>query len=434
MATEVPPKPTFTNVLNIERYTNDPIMPAYRVMDSTGRVIDPSQDPNVGQEMAVKMYQVMLKLNIMDSIMYDVQRQGRISFYMTSIGEEATHIGSSAALEPSDEIFAQYREAGTLIWRGFTLEQCIDQCFSNENDLGKGRQMPVHYGSKSLCFQTISSPLGTQIPQASGAAYGLKILNLIKSGTSYDEHENSQDSRDFDDRDSQDSRESFLNRKLEPLSRCVICYFGDGAASEGDFHPALNFASTLDCPIIFFCRNNGYAISTPVREQYRGDGIASRGKGYGIDTVRVDGNDIWAVYNVTKRARHIAVTEHRPVIIEAMTYRVGHHSTSDDSTRYRTRNETDYWMKEDNPITRLRKYLEHREWWSNQLEVELKQKTRAEVISLLNKAEMRKKPPIDDLFTDVYDELPPNLLRQREQLHNHLKKWKHEYPNNFKSE
>ena len=113
----------------------------------------------------------MRRLQTIDSIYYDAQRQGRISFYMTSSGEEATHVGSAAALKLEDMIYAQYRETGVLLYRGFELQQVADQCFSNTDDPAKGRQMPVHYGSRELNFQTISSPLATQIPQASGAAY-----------------------------------------------------------------------------------------------------------------------------------------------------------------------------------------------------------------------------------------------------------------------
>jgi len=149
----------------------------------------------------------------MDNVLYDVQRQGRISFYMPNLGEEAAHLGSTAALDLNDMVLAQYRELGVLLWRDFPMEQCMNQCFSNDLDYGKGRQMPVHYGSKKFSYQTISSPLGTQIPQASGAAYGLK---------------------------------------LQKKPQVAICYFGEGAASEGDFHPALNFAATLKCPVIFF--------------------------------------------------------------------------------------------------------------------------------------------------------------------------------------
>lgn len=372
----------FTQQLKIERYVDEDLIPTYSVMDKKGRIIDESQDPKLPEEFVVKMYKDMVTLNTLDNIMYDAQRQGRISFYMTSFGEEATHLGSVSSLEPEDYIFGQYREAGVLLWRGFTLENMIDQCCSNEGDSGKGRQMPVHYGSNKHYFQTISSPLGTQLPQASGASYAMKLLGK---------------------------------------KSCVICYFGEGAASEGDFHAALNFASTLDCPTIFFCRNNKFAISTPAREQYRGDGIASRGRGYGMDTVRVDGNDIWAVYNATKEARRIAVEESRPVLIEAMTYRVGHHSTSDDSTRYRTTDEIEYWVKEDNPISRLRLYLESKGWWDQARDEALKKQKRKDVLEQLKKSEAKKRPPIDELFTDVYDTIPPHLQEQKQQLAEHLK-------------
>lgn len=203
-------------------------------MDLDGKVIDKLHEPNIPKELALKMYQHMLTLNAMDLILYDAQRQGRISFYMTSYGEEATHFGSAAALKNEDVIYGQYREAGVLLHRGFTLAQFMNQCYSNSLDLGKGRQMPVHYGSRELNFQTISSPLGTQLPQAAGSAYALKRMGK---------------------------------------DACVVCFFGEGAASEGDFHAALNIAATTESPVIFFCRNNGYAISTPAKEQYRGDGI-----------------------------------------------------------------------------------------------------------------------------------------------------------------
>lgn len=136
-------------------------------------------------------------------------------------------VGSAAALSDEDMVFAQYREHGVLLWRGFGIQEAVDQCFSNVGDKGKGRQMPIHYGSRRLHFQTISSPLGTQIPQAVGAAYAFKV---------------------------------------QQKDAVAICYFGEGAASEGDFHAALNFSATLDVPVLFFCRNNGYAISTPSSE------------------------------------------------------------------------------------------------------------------------------------------------------------------------
>ncbi len=214
--------PFITNLSLIEPAA--PI-PVYRVMDNEGKLVNPAYEVKHDISTLKDWYKMMLKLNAMDMIFYDAQRQGRISFYMTSFGEEATHIGSASALKPQDVVYSQYREAGVFMYRGFTLSNFAHQCFGSHKDLGKGRQMPVHYGSKALNCHTISSPLATQLPQASGAAYALK---------------------------------------REGGDKMVTCYFGEGAASEGDFHPALNFAVTLKCPVLFFCRNNGYAISTPV--------------------------------------------------------------------------------------------------------------------------------------------------------------------------
>ncbi|KAF7732818.1 hypothetical protein EC973_000094 [Apophysomyces ossiformis] len=356
-------------------------------MDHTGTVLDEKHDPNLPKEMVLDCYKKMVSLHTMDGILYEAQRQGRISFYMTHYGEEAL-IGSAAALQPEDVVFGQYREAFMLLYRGFTMDEITNQCFSNELDYGKGRQMPIHYGSKKHNFQTISSPLGTQIPQAAGAAYALK---------------------------------------LSGKQACAICFFGEGAASEGDFHAGLNMAATLGSPTIFFCRNNGYAISTPSSEQYKGDGIASRGAGYGIDTIRIDGNDIWAVYNATKAARTIALEEKKPVLIEAMTYRIGHHSTSDDSTKYRDRKEVEERAQFDNPITRLRRYLENKQWWSQEEDDNWKKEVKKQVLTSFAAAEKKKKPAIRNLFTDVYDEMTPNLVAQHRELEELIKKYPEYY-------
>lgn len=145
--------------------------------------------------------------------------------------------------------------------------------------------------------------------------------------------------------------------KLAKNDHISVCYFGEGAASEGDFHAAFNFAATKDCPILFFARNNGFAISTPTVDQFRGDGIASRGSGYGIPVMRVDGNDFLAVHEATRLAREFILAENRPVLVEAMSYRQGHHSTSDDSTRYREVAEIKHWKETCDPIDRTKKYL-----------------------------------------------------------------------------
>ena len=356
--------------------------PVYRILGARGALMPGCEAPaHLGKEEVITMYKSMIRIQALDDIFYNAQRQGRISFYMQNSGEEATHIGSASALTTEDTVFAQYREVGVLLWRGFSLQQAADQCFSNEKDLGKGRQMPVHYGSKELNYQTISSPLATQLPQAVGAAYALK---------------------------------------LGGKKACTICYFGEGAASEGDFHAALNFAATVEAPVIFFCRNNGYAISTPVKDQFRGDGIISRAAGYGMKAIRVDGNDIFAVHNATKEAKRIAVEEGRPVLIEAMSYRRGHHSTSDDSTRYRSQAEITHWSENLDPVTRLRTYMESHNWWSEAEEVALRESERVSVMDALTTAEKRPKPDVSHLFEDVYKEMTPNLLKQQKELKDHM--------------
>jgi 2-oxoisovalerate dehydrogenase E1 component alpha subunit len=210
--------------------------------------------------------------------------------------------------------------------------------------------------------------------------------------------------------------------------RIVACYFGEGAASEGDFHAALNIAATRSCPVVFICRNNGYAISTPTLEQYRGDGIASRGTGYGIDTIRVDGNDIWAVREATKKARELALTDGgRPVLIEAMSYRISHHSTSDDSFAYRARVEVEDWKRRDNPITRLRKYLEKKGIWDDEKENEARTRIRREVLKAFAEAEKEKKPPLRAMFEDVYEEITPETRRQMDELRGVIERYPDEY-------
>lgn len=388
-------KSAFTTTLNFDRPVDHPAIPTYRVVDQHGTIVDESFTPDLSKEEVIKIYEDMLFVSLMDLIMFDAQRQGRVSFYMVSAGEEAVCVGSASALSKDDVIYCQYREQGVFKHRGFTATDFMDQLFANKNEPGRGRNMPVHYGSKELNIHTISSPLATQLPQASGAAYALKI-----------------------------------QRQNDPsiAPRVVAVYFGEGAASEGDFHAALNMAATRSCPVVFICRNNGYAISTPTLEQYRGDGIASRGIGYGIETIRVDGNDIWAVREATKRARELALEDGgKPVLIEALTYRVSHHSTSDDSFAYRARVEVEDWKRRDNPIIRLRKWMESQNIWSDEKEKEARERLRREVLQAFKEAEREKKPPVRAMFEDVYEELTPDLKKQMAELRSILDRYPDEY-------
>lgn len=367
-------------------------IPMYQVLDKDGKVHKEAKAPKLDKELALKMFSTMQFIRVLDERMIAAQRQGRISFYLSSLGEEAASIGSAAALKFEDMIMGQYREQGSLAFRGFSVEQFMNQLFSNAKDLGKGRQMPVHYGCAELNFMTISSPLGTQIPQATGYAYGQK---QDKTGT------------------------------------CTLVYFGEGAASEGDFHAGLNMASVLKVPVIFFCRNNGYAISTPVSEQLAGDGIAPRGIGYGMKTIRVDGNDILAVYAATQEARRLAVEENEPVLIEAMSYRMAGHSTSDDPSGYRTRDEESAW-RDKCPLKRFRQYMLSKGWITEEDADAQQQSVKEAVLAALKEAEQVPVPALNEIIEDVYDTPTAQLEEQLEALKAHVRKYPDAYPKTAK--
>lgn len=363
-------------------------IPMLQILQPDGSSHEHAQLPELSNETAQKIIETMQYVRVLDERMVAAQRQGRISFYLACTGEEASTVASAAALSPQDMIMSQYREQGALAYRGFSSKEFMDQMFSNQNELNKGRQMPIHYGSKSLNFMTISSPLGTQIPQASGYAYG---------------------------------------QKMAGNEAVTICYFGEGAASEGDFHAGLNIAAVLNCPAIFFCRNNGYAISTPAEEQFAGDGIASRGIGYGIRTIRVDGNDVLAVYAATQKAREIALQQQCPVLIEAMTYRLAAHSTSDDPTGYRSKEEEQRWQAKD-PVLRFKTWMLSKGWLDekdNQNQVE---QMRQEVLQALKTAEQVPVCDINHITEDVYDTTPWHLKEQLKQLKAHIGKYPDAYP------
>ncbi|QOR38786.1 thiamine pyrophosphate-dependent dehydrogenase E1 component subunit alpha [Billgrantia diversa] len=363
-------------------------IPTFRLLQQNGSLFEGAEAPELDEDKALKIYRAMLVTRVLDERMMAAQRQGRLSFYMQCTGEEAAVIGATAALDDADMIMAQYREQGALVYRGFSYDEFMNQLFGNELDYGKGRQMPIHYGSRKLHYMTISSPLATQIPQATGYAYG---------------------------------------QKLAGEGHCTITFFGEGAASEGDFHAALNMASVHKVPVIFFCRNNGYAISTPASEQFAADGIAPRAFGYRMHVIRVDGNDVLAVYRATQDARKIAVEMNQPVLIEAMTYRLAAHSSSDDPSGYRSRKEEEAWREKD-PILRMQRWLIDLGWWSEEQEKELQESLRREVLETMKRAEKRPPPPLESLVTDVYADVTPALQRQLDDLKTHIRKHPDAYP------
>ncbi|MCE0731748.1 thiamine pyrophosphate-dependent dehydrogenase E1 component subunit alpha [Halomonas sp. G15] len=368
-------------------------IPTFRLLKQDGSLYDGAEAPELSREQALKIYHTMVATRVLDERMMAAQRQGRLSFYMQCTGEEAAVIGATAALDDADMIMAQYREQGALVYRGFSYDEFMNQLFGNELDYGKGRQMPIHYGSRKLHYMTISSPLATQIPQAAGYAYG---------------------------------------QKLAGEGHCTLCFFGEGAASEGDFHAALNMAAVHEVPVIFFCRNNGYAISTPSIEQFAADGVAPRAFGYRMHVIRVDGNDLLAVLSATREARRIAVEHNKPVLIEAMSYRLAAHSSSDDPSGYRSKKEEEAWREKD-PILRMQHWLTEQGWWNDDEEKALQESLRREVLETMKRAEKRPPPPLDSLVSDVYADVTPALQRQLDRLKTHIRQYPESYPKGARS-
>lgn len=360
----------------------------FQLMGVDGKLKDGAQLPFSISE-GVKMYEHMLKSSAYDTVLNTVQRQGRISFYCPNWGEEAASVGSAAALQPQDMIWPQYRELGMFLWRGITAQEIVDQNLGNEGDRSKGRNLQVHYCLLEKNVQTVHAVLGTQVPQAPGAGYAYK---------------------------------------LEKADRVSVAYFGDGAASEGDSLTALNFAAVYGSQTLFICRNNSYSISTNVEEQYSGDGIAARALAFGIPAIRVDGNDLVAVFSATREARRMAVEEHTPVLLELMTYRLGDHTTSDDASAYRRESEEELKvLKERAPLVRFRRFLESQGAWDAAKEAACEAAAREEIMEALKKGEAKKRPPIADLFNDMYDEPPWHLQEQHAYLEKHVR----EHPTDY---
>lgn len=348
-------------------------MPVLSYLDVDGNLA--AGAPEIPAETLLKAYTTLVKTRMVDERMITIQRQGTISFALSSLGEEACAVGSAAALDIDDWMYPQYRETGALFWRGFSIQDYIDHMFGNANDLILGRQMPNHFGSRKLNVVTVSSPIGTKIPHAAGCGYAMKV---------------------------------------QKEKSVAICYFGEGAASEGDFHAGLNFAAVRKAPTIFFCRNNGYAISTPIASQYAGESIAARGPAYGIKSLQLDGNDFFAVYQGVKEAKEHCLST-GPVLIEALTYRMGAHSTSDDPTRYRQEKEVESWINKC-PVRRLKRYLDKQGLWSFKLEQELHAVLHDEIEAAIENAKKTPMPHLESLFEHVYFEETPALKRQKDYL------------------
>lgn len=354
---------------------DDDEYPIVRALSSEGE-LDPSLDPGLSLEEVVHLYRHLVLTRTLDQRLVLLQRQGRIGFHVGSLGEEAAIIGSTYAVRETDWIFPCYREFGSALLRGLSLQKFMDNMFGNANDTVKGRQMPDHYTCREKCWGSISSPVGTQITQAVGFAWGAKI---------------------------------------DGADTATLVYFGDGATSTPDFHSGMNLAAVFKVPTLFFCRNNGWAISVPAEKQTASRTFAEKARAYGMPGVRVDGNDLFAVIAVTRRARDRAARGEGPTLIEALTYRMGGHSTSDDPDRYREHAELTPWAQQD-PLQRVRNYLEKRGAWRASDEAAWVAEIEAQFKRAVATSESTPPPDLGSMFDDVYATLPWHLLEQRVQL------------------
>lgn len=340
--------------------------------------IDPAHDPQLTGEQVASLYRAMVRVRVLDDRLVALQRQGRIGFHIGSLGEEAAILGSAFAMRETDWIFPCYREFGAALLRGMPLQRYVDNMFGNAGDPVKGRQMPDHYTFRAGRFGSISSPIGTQITQAAGFGWAARI-------------------------------------KKEDVA--VLVYFGDGATSSNDFHNGMNFAGVFRAPVVFFCRNNGWAISVPTERQTGSATFAEKGVAYGVPGVRVDGNDLFAVIKVTRDAAARAARGEGPTLIEALTYRMSGHSTSDDPKAYRPDTTLEAWRALD-PIVRLRRHVEQRFGWTDEQQRAMEAEVDAEIKAAVAAAEKTPPPALGSMFEDVYATPPWHLEEQRAELLN----------------
>lgn len=351
-----------------------------RVMNTDGEAVGPWAE-NIPDEILLNGLKAMLRTRAFDERMMTLQRQGKTSFYMKCTGEEAIAIAHKAALRQGDMNFPTYRQQGLLLSTDYPIVDMVCQILSNEKDPLKGRQLPILYSARSHDFFTVSGNLGTQYIHAVGWA----MASAIKGDT-----------------------------------KIASAWIGDGSTAENDFHSALVNASVYKPPVIFNIVNNQWAISS-FRGIAGGDKatFAERAHGYDIPSLRVDGNDFLAVYAVSRWAAERARRGFGPTLIEWVTYRVAPHSTSDDPSKYRPKEESDAWPLGD-PVLRLKNHLIARDLWSEERHKQSESEYDEEIRVATKKAEsygvMGAGSSPKDMFEAVFEELPPHLREQRQKM------------------
>jgi pyruvate dehydrogenase E1 component alpha subunit len=332
------------------------------ILDSDGN-LDTDLEPDLPADELKRLYRAMVLGRRLDERMVRLQRQGRIGTFPPIKGQEASQLASVCTLRPTDWMVPSFRETAAMLWRGWPIEQLL-LLFAGH--LEGGRPAPEQ---RDL---PITIPVATQLPHAVGLAYAAQYRG--------------------DD-------------------VVVMCYFGDGATSEGDFHEALNFAGVWHVPVVFVCQNNQWAISVPLKKQTHSRTIAQKALAYGLPGIQVDGNDVLAGYAASREAVDRARAGGGPTLIECVTYRLGVHTTADDPTKYRSAEEVAEWERKD-PLTRFAEYLKKK----NLLEDGLEQQVDAEIAAAVVRFEAAPAPDPLTMFDHVYAELPPDLKSQREEL------------------
>jgi len=337
---------------------------AYKILREDGSV-EGRIPPELGEKDFRRIYHLLLLTRAFDDHAFTLVRQGRISFYAGSRGQEAAQVGSGYILQPQDWVFpSPHRELGVHLAKGATVFEIMSQYYGRDSDPTHGRQMPNHFGSRKLNIVPPSTAVGTRIPHAAGVGYAARC-------------------------------------KKDPM--VAVAYFGDGATSMSEFHVGLNFAGVFKSQAVFFCTNNYWAISTPLNRQMAGKTIAERASSYGFPGVLVDGNDVLAVYEVTKRALDRARSGEGATLIEACVTRLCAHTSFDDDRRYRNAAEVEEGERKE-PLGRFRRFLQQQGLWTEAWEQELTRSLRKLVEEEALKAEQAPPPSPDTLLDHVYFE------------------------------
>jgi pyruvate dehydrogenase E1 component subunit alpha len=352
-----------------------------RVLDEDGRLVDGAEVPDLDDARLLYLYRTMRLMRAIDLRLEGLQRMGRIGFFGSARGQEASVVGSGAGLEPDDWVFPALRENAILLLRGFPLAKYFAHMFGNSLDVLKGRMQPMHFAGREVNFVSWSSCIASQLPQAVGAAHAMKLRR---------------------------------ERKV------AVGFIGDGGTSEPDFASALNFAGVWKDPALFIIQNNQWAISVPVTSQSKSESLAIKAHAFGMPGVRVDGNDLLAVYREVKAAADRARRGEGPTLLEMVTFRMGGHSSADDPSRYRDQQLVATWEKAC-PLARLRTWLESTGRWDQAREDALDAELRAEISAAVKEAEAAAPPPPESMLEDVYADDPPSLLEQRAALREELR-------------